>query len=200
MYFKRNCFCMSVQCKPHKSLLHLKNRLFYLINNNYFSYFRIQNMWYLAIDAVRKLWLHLKKAVYQVSNIHFIFQKNINTWVSIKLNNAPIPDNVKSVEADIKKTYLSKHNYLDTYITLNKSYFKNETKRIWQYAILFLYYNIDWATKLVSSNYGSQNSGMNFNVYNNSAGSVTSFLISTQDCFPILDVSAIPHGGEWILV
>ncbi|XP_060599162.1 uncharacterized protein LOC132752795 [Ruditapes philippinarum] len=54
----------------------------------------------------------------------------------------------------------------------------------------------DWATKLVSSNYGSQNSGMNFNVYNNSAGSVTSFLISTQDCFPILDVSAIPHGAS----
>ncbi|XP_053393169.1 uncharacterized protein LOC123564542 [Mercenaria mercenaria] len=54
----------------------------------------------------------------------------------------------------------------------------------------------DWATKLTSSSYGLKNSGMNFSVYNNSASTVTSFLIASEDCFPILDISAIPTGSS----
>ncbi|KAL4240122.1 hypothetical protein ACF0H5_000916 [Mactra antiquata] len=52
----------------------------------------------------------------------------------------------------------------------------------------------DSSTELISSSYGLQDSGRDFTIYNNTAGIVTSFLIATNDCLPMLDVSIVPRG------
>lgn len=63
------------------------------------------------------------------------------------------------------------------------------------YTFCYLYHE-DWAQQLTTSSFGRQDSGRSFSVYNNTAGSVTSFLIATDDCFPMLDVSVLPNGSK----
>lgn len=56
----------------------------------------------------------------------------------------------------------------------------------------------DWATYITTMSFGLKTSGMNFNVYNNSVSSVTSFLVTTPppNCFPVMDISVLPNGAS----
>ncbi|WAQ96769.1 hypothetical protein MAR_029459 [Mya arenaria] len=54
----------------------------------------------------------------------------------------------------------------------------------------------DWATKLVDSHFADAATGQRIQIHNTSAGSATSFLVSSPDgCFPIYDLSAVPTGS-----